>query len=469
MKHWNSIIINIATLVFILLSIVLSQYNFIGTGTVLISISSILCIKIAKKVSGNYFSLLTIFCLFVGMYGSFGLISAMSSEGLAAIYPYPYLTDIYLLHHSLAVLGLYISIYLNSIIKTKEINGNYLIRKFNFMAMERTSLVISILALLFFITNIYRVGGASVLFRGKALYQGAISDITLTLPDTSLAYLAIGLLGLSNQSIEKSKTVIISIYLILSPILISWIILGMRMEIITSVIIYLIASTYFNPVKRINTKTLLVVITSYVAISTIYITRPVIEKSYMSNDISYVTDILLDSDEMLKVLNPASNEFQAPFGNFNTHMLFRGIEEDRLGMTYLEGLTISIPRFLWPDKPISVVYEFRDKYFSGEGSRGSTAGTGFSSILEAFINFGTFGVFLIYFIISSLISLIERKKLAAKISFFPVLYFSFAPFCIVFSRSSLSNPFVGPLLLVVFSYIVYNIVSVSYSKLFYQK
>src|SRR5690606_41874594 len=84
---------------------------------------------------------------------------------------------------------------------------------------------------------------------------------------------------------------------------------------------------------------------------------------------------------MITSLYPARNEFGAPFGNIKTYILYGG-SGLRWGETYLIGFAEPIPRFIWPNKPKTVTYEFRDTFFPNWAERGRIAGTAYSSILE---------------------------------------------------------------------------------------
>jgi len=147
----------------------------------------------------------------------------------------------------------------------------------------------------------------------------------------------------------------------------------------------------------------------------------------------------------LEAQKPAANEFGSPFGNFNTHLLLRELNEPRYGETYLTGLTIPIPRFIWADKPQSITYEFRDTYFSDWAERGAIAGTAFSSLLEAYINFGKAGVAVVYFIVALAMGALERARLRSKSLAFAVFYLTLIPEAITFHRSSLGMPLFWPL------------------------
>jgi oligosaccharide repeat unit polymerase len=116
------------------------------------------------------------------------------------------------------------------------------------------------------------------------------------------------------------------------------------------------------------------------------------------------------------------------------------------GRSYVDGLTIPIPRLIWPEKPVSVTYQFRDEYFPAERERGTIAGTGFSSILEAYMNFGVAGIVAVYLLLGYCFgafdgiagrSLYWLPRLAQALSM---------PFAFTLPRSSFDAPYFVPLI-----------------------
>ena len=144
-------------------------------------------------------------------------------------------------------------------------------------------------------------------------------------------------------------------------------------------------------------------------------------------------------------------------GKSNTTSLSKTHIEFKFGETYLRGLVIWIPSFMCiGEKPQQITYEFRDSYFPSEAKRSSIAGTAFSSILEAYWNFGYLGVFVIYFIVAYLLQKLDLYwKNYSEFSF--LLYILISPFLISFHRSALgdiiSNIILKALALLVFVYI----------------
>ena len=146
------------------------------------------------------------------------------------------------------------------------------------------------------------------------------------------------------------------------------------------------------------------------------------------------------SERIVSALNPGSNEFGAAYGNFN-RFITSGDYEFKYGETYLRGLVLPIPTFLYPgEKPKQITYIFRDRYFASEAKRSAIAGTGFSAILEAYWNFGYIGILIMYCIYGLLISTLEKKKYSSNI-LSPIIYIYSSSVLISFSRTAFGDIF----------------------------
>ena len=108
-------------------------------------------------------------------------------------------------------------------------------------------------------------------------------------------------------------------------------------------------------------------------------------------------------NRITQALNPSTNEFGVGFANFNELYVSENYEF-LFGKSYLQGFLITFPSFIYiGEKPQQITYVFRDTYFYSESLRSSIAGTGFSSILEAYWNFGFPGVLFMYIIFGYII------------------------------------------------------------------
>ncbi len=157
----------------------------------------------------------------------------------------------------------------------------------------------------------------------------------------------------------------------------------------------------------------------------------------IQDDPALFIKMAFQEERLVDALNPGANEFGAAFGNFSDY--YKHYENDfspKLGCSYIKGLVIPIPSFIYPgDKPKQVTYEFRDDIFPSEARRGRIAGTGFSSILEAYMNFKFIGVLFVYFLVGYGLQKID-KDYKYKSIYFVILYTSSISQAINFHRSA---------------------------------
>ena len=136
-----------------------------------------------------------------------------------------------------------------------------------------------------------------------------------------------------------------------------------------------------------------------------------------------------------RLMNPSNTEFGAAAYNYR---LFTSEDfKYKYGTTYLETILSPIPTYVYPKKPKSISYVYRDKFNADRKKQGSIAGTGFSSLLEAYINFWYFGPFIIYFFLGIVIVLLENYRNTNRI-FIDVFYLISFSLFMIFSRSASS-------------------------------
>jgi oligosaccharide repeat unit polymerase len=322
------------------------------------------------------------------------------------------------------------------------------------------------------LVNFLRVGGFKTLFAGKAAYQSAVSELTGTLPSIEIMLLSVALLGLlfsiSKVRSRKIWTSYLIFWLILSlPVILNLIVLGRRGPLLSLFIVFIVGCFYFKPLTSVKFKWIVVVLILYLVMGLLYGIRAQAGYVLTSKDWGILTTRITKLEFWAVSLNPASNEFGAPFGNFNTYILSR-TSELRFGETYLTGLTIPIPRFIWLNKPRSITYEFRDTYFPDWAMRGAIAGTAYSSILEAYVNFGTVGVPIFYFSLVLIIGWLEKVRLQKESLAFSIFYLTLLPKAISFHRSSFEMPLFWPLILTCLGMSAYIIINSLFSKDFYK-
>lgn len=419
---------------------------------IIVTVISILLIFYARKLIGHYCNFTVIFLIFSALYGLSGPVTARYGEGLPAIFPTPYLIDQFLLHYAIAILGIAVGLILISVTNTRVTKVEKKVGSWDRRILFVLAYIFALSASFMELVNFFRVGGVETLFAGKATYQGAISELTGTLPSIEIMLLSTAFMGLSiSISLNRPKRLWILymfFWLISSfPLIVNLIILGGRGVLISIIIVFIIGLFYYKPLENIKFKWIIAVLILYVMMCFLYGIRAQIGYFFQSGDWGIMTSRISKLDFWVANLNPARNEFGAPFGNFNTYILLSDKNELRFGETYFRGLTIPIPRFIWPDKPISVTYEFRNKFFPSEARRGAIAGTAYSSILEAYVNFGTLGVFIVYIFVAIFMGWLEKSRVKNNSLFFSLFYLTLLPSAISFHRSSFEMPFFWSLFL----------------------
>jgi len=435
-------------------------------------VASIIAVFFGRILTGSYSNFTVLFLVFSALYGLSGPIVAYYGEGLPRTFPTPYLVDEFLLHYLLALIGLVVGLMLVAGVRmpprSTTINQ---VPTWNGQTLFLLSLVFIAMASFMELINFVRAGGLETLFAGKAAYQSAVSELTMTLPTEQVILLATAFLGLALSSTKlSSRTKLIHVgqwILISLPPLMSLTVLGRRGELLAIIFVFIFSYFFFKPIRKISLKFVVLFICIYFMFGFLYGARAQLGYGLATGNWSILKSQLYEREFWVSSLNPGSIEFGAPFGNFNTHILLKRLYEPRLGETYLIGLTIPIPRFIWPDKPRSITYEFRDAYFPQAARRGAIAGTAFSSILEAYINFGTAGVPIVYLFIALAVGLIEHARSHSRSLSFAIFYLKLLPEAVTFHRSSLGMPLFWPLILAfvgLYSYIFLNSILQKFSR-----
>lgn len=450
----NSKFINsIFVIILFIISIFFSINNYTQYALITCILTSILLFFCIKDIVGNYTNITLAFVAFSTLYGISGPISVVWGEGLHPIFSTPFYTNAFLISYALANIGIMLGIITYNIIYFKQENDNIrLSNSIDLIYYNRNSIIslsiwLSAVGSLFEIINLFRIGGISILFAGKATYQSLVSELTLTLPSSDVFVVVFALLGivLGISYKEKSISIITKkklfvIFIFSAPYLLITIILGGRILLLTLFISLFIGSTYFKPVKKLKPKLAILLIVVYVFLSFVYSNRAIV--SLIFEDPQLFVELSLDKDRLISALNPGGNEFGAAFANYSEfYGKYRTDFTPQYGRSYIKGLVLPIPSFMYlGTKPIQITYEFRDEFFISEASRGSIAGTGFSSILEAYINFKYFGVFFIYLFFGYFLQKVDRKY-KYKNLFLILLYITSFSQTISFHRSAFGDIF----------------------------
>lgn len=284
------------------------------------------------------------------------------------------------------------------------------------------------------IINMIRAGGPAILLAGKAVYQAQTADIRFTLPSATVALVAFSFWGLYYaHTPRRTWMASVGFTLFAVPLLGIHLLLGQRLEIASYLFAFLLGFTYRKPLARFPWRWALLGTALYLLMAPLYGFRWVfpliISGQHVEIEASTAGRLLFSS------LNPAANEFGGTFGNYSTY-LQTGEQELLCGKSYLTGLLGVVPSFLFPgEKPKAITYEFRDRFFPQQAQRSRIAGTAFSSLLEARMNFGTAGVFFVFSLWGTLLAFVEKLKQETQSVWYAVFYSTLAQLAMISHRS----------------------------------
>ncbi|MBI9059641.1 MAG: oligosaccharide repeat unit polymerase [Labilibaculum sp.] len=411
--------------------------------------------KIVKKV--GLLSLSFFFLFFFGLY-SYSVPLSVILELPLGEYRKDYISawedvDVtlisFVLMNHLALFAMIIAYLLNvpklRILKCQENNFN----KRNFF---RFAIILGCLSSVFELINFLRVGGPKILFSGKLAYQSAINDASLMLPSEIFFYLSIIFFTLSLEKVTLKK---ILFFISANVVYISFnMIIGERGTFVIALASSLIAYFYFRINISIKTSSIIIGLIFYVFFSVLTVYRNVYDsglKVTFSDGIKYVKEHV---DLIGFVLNPANSEFGTSCLNYRvahdrTHQF-----EYRYGGTYLHVYSQLLPKVVNPFYDKSETIKYRDKYFPERGKKGSIGGTAYSSIYEAYLNFGYLGALIVFFLIFTFILNLEITR-HTTISLFSVLIYVLCfELVILFPRSAFEYVFQKFIFIILLSFIV---------------
>ncbi|MED4375450.1 O-antigen ligase [Schinkia azotoformans] len=454
-------------IVLFLLSMLLSINNNTQLSLFVSIASSLLLIVWTKIINGNYTNITLLFVVFSTLYGVSGPISVVWGEGLSNLFAGIYNVDAFLISYAISNIGLIIGfiifnlIHYNKqpdiLIDEKNLNSTIHIKE----KLFKIGIFLIFFSSIFELINILRIGGFTVLFAGKATYQTLISVLNLTLPSTEFMVIGYSLIGiylgtryLEGGKLKGLRSKVILFLICSSPFLAIKMILGQRGILISLFLCIFIGITFFRPLKKVKPKIIIVLLVFYFFLSFLFANRSIVK--LIPEDPSLFVDMAFNQERLVDALNPGTNEFGAAFGNYvEFYNKYNSNFTPRLGETYVRGLVLPIPSFIYPGtKPQQVTYEFRDEFFISEASRGSIAGTGFSSILEAYMNFKYIGVFLIYLLIGYFLQKCD-KFYRNKNLYFMIMYTALFSETIDFHRNAFGTTFSSVFLTGILVFIVY--------------
>jgi len=299
------------------------------------------------------------------------------------------------------------------------------------------------------VSNILRAGGFGLVSLGKAIYQDQLSSLFLTAPSILFANISFSFFGFYLSREEKKNVYKIIFYFVaIVGILVLFLLLGRRGALIQFVIAFVLSYRVDKKVIKISFTSIVVLLIGLSLSSFIFATRGMIGSGLQNQNLKIFTNYLLKDKRFLenfyKGLNPAYSEFAAPLLNYSVHRNKNKLKSfNSYGGTYLNGvINDPFPRWFFINgKEPSISTKFRDTYFNSLGKRSRIAGTAFSSILEAYLNFGIIGIFFVYFVFGILLNIIEYFRRNSNFYiFYLVILGTFGGTALRFHRSHIGLP-----------------------------
>lgn len=393
------------------------------------------------------FSLTSLFLLFFLLYGYSVPLSILFDLNIGE-YRKNYIFEwdkvdstlmLFSLANNIALLGIYLvwiwrqslSLQWSSLLKLKQ--------AVSVVRIERMFIVSLLLSFLFELINFIRAGAYAKLFQGKLLYQSSLADMGMLLPSELFFYISTILLAWLVK-IKYLKTRNVVYYFVFNFFYLSNnLIIGERGVLVNSLLMFLLVYFWDFSIKKIKSNTVFVLISAYLVFVGLTVSRNFFDDKRNLFTVLNIINYTKSNKETFEfVLNPANSEFCTSALNFRVYSKENIGQNYEYGLTYLHVFTQLLPRAINPFYSPSITIQFRDRYFKERGENGSTGGTGYSSLMESYINFGLLGPFLIYGLVFGLLLYLEnlRKINNTSISLV-ILYALFFELVLLFNRSAL--------------------------------
>ena len=435
------------------LSAGLALSGFSAASLIILAVAGLLATLLASKISG-LISLSSVFFAASLLYSASGPLAVLAGTGLPEIFGSDLSTEEFLFHASLglffALLGF--SLASRNVSYRANLLGSGLV--YPDRSLYEVLLaggLVGVVALVMQLLNYGRIGGLAVFAEGKAHVQSELSELVGDLPAEPLVYAAAFFSGLGfalASQVRLPQVVCVGLVCSTSGPLfaaMSYLYIGRRIELVAIGLAFLCGRYFVKPSPTINLRAVALFLSVYIGLTALYGVRDILPDSFQTGDYSEIQERLCSSSYWGDIINPGANEFGAPLGNYSAYV--RNPHTEYLfGRSYVEGLTIPIPRLIWPEKPVSVMYQFRDDYFPAERERGAIAGTGFSSILEGYMNFGVLGIVAVYLLLGYFFGVFDG--IAGRSTYLPLRLAQalLMPFAFTLPRSSFAAPYFVPLI-----------------------
>lgn len=355
----------------------------------------------------------------------------------------------------IAIIGLLLAFIVStSLYKTNKntIKNHYISSNIDFLNI---SVSLGIISTVFQLINFFRVGGFNVLVQGKLIYQSAIADSSMMLPDERFFYFSVIFFILSLLK-HQFKIIKIIIFIISnSAYLFINLYIGERGTLLTAIFMIFLTYFYSRPKIKIKLKYIFLGIFVYFIFVGITTYRSLFV-GITPQSTKEVVQTLEYNEELIELLlNPANNEFGSPCLNYRMYYQATPYPDFKYGANYFHFLAQLLPEKINPFYDRAITTQFRDKFVPERGIGGSIGGTGYSAIMESYINFYYLGPILIYFLIFFFILKLEsNKNRPEKFIYHLLIYVSSFELVLLFQRSSFEYVMIKYITIVLFSYLI---------------
>jgi len=420
-----------------LLNAMCAHLEYTGVSIVGAALLSVASLLLLKHILHYWNSIILLFWITHTLYGISGPFSwYFSIEGLPLIEHINF-GNVYIILYSLSSFSFILGIFIIQKSKNSSIKNLY---KCNYAAISLCALFFAAIAATIEVNSIRQIGLSEISGKGAYHLQASQIDplsVGTTLGLLSCAFIAF-LLGNPLAPLSFRRNSLLAWILVISPVLVSSLLIGKRGFIVSTVLCYLILSHVYRKIEKIKISLITNLIFLYLFGVLIFITRGTIVQ-IAGGQLSW--DTLTDTvvERTMSFLNPAAIEFGAPFVNFNLFYSMVDKIELRYGETYIRGLTSILEYILYGRRSPSISEEFNIMFFSQDVSRG--IGWGFSSLVEAYWNFGIAGTIVVYFLFARALFVLENKVKNSSFSPLHLIYALLIPVVILFHRSNFGLTF----------------------------
>lgn len=418
-------------------------YSGLGAVSVAVPLAvaaSVVSLHALRLLSQNLFTLCVLF--FVGhiLYGIPSVLFVHLGGSYSDLYPKPYLNDVFLFHYGLASIGLLMGASCAALRRSYTASSSPATSSASALAtgLLWTAYALAIVASFLEILLFLRTGGIAGITLGKPSYHLAVGErgALLDIFGNSSFFLSCGLLGLSMRfcpaRVHLRYTRLLLWLLMCAPVLMTALIVGQRSRIVFAVICFLMGYFFYEPIRKVNSKLFIIALMLYVLASFLFVARAFVGQ-ILAGSVSWHVLFSIEPEYWLRAINPVFLEFGAAFVNFNTYML-QGDHTYLWGETYLRGIVSLWLTLMGQPRLPNITEEFNTTFFPQMVQLG--VGNAFSSLLEAYINFGTLGVGFVYYLVGLVLVLLERQRARKHSLWFTMLYILLVPQAIVFHRSN---------------------------------